>query len=113
MPQVEVLHVSEMSCWSSVFDKLIDCLITKNTTCIINFIFADTFTGTADTSEAVSALSLNSQSQSSSSDTALIPTEPVADTAPQVGSLSTLLSSPTTTDPAPREMTLENCQCVR
>lgn len=112
MPQVEVLHVSEMSCWSSVFDKLIDCLITKNTACTINFIFADTFTGAADNSEAVSALSLNSQSQSSSSDTAIIPAEPVAETAPQVVSLSTLLSSLITTDPAPREMTLGNCQCA-
>lgn len=119
-----MLHVSEMSCWSSVFDKLVDCLAADRTTCTLTFVFADAFinsiaddntngnaNGNTESAEPTATLSLASQSQSS--DTVLIPTEPAAESSPQTASLAALLASPASTGPAPDELTLENSQCAR
>lgn len=120
-----MLHVSEMSCWSSVFDKLVDCLAADRTTCTLTFVFADAFintladdtasnstNGNANTDSGEPAATLSLVSQSQSSDTVLIPTEPAVDAPPQTASLAALLASPAPTGPAPDELTLENSQCA-
>ena len=41
-PEVtEVIHVSELSCWSSVLDKVLLCLQERNTNLILEFIFPE------------------------------------------------------------------------
>lgn len=113
-----MLHVSSVGCWSSVFDKLIDCLVNKNTSCVLCFDFMEGVALTQEVGETIRYASLTSQpsqnSQNSQSDTVTIPIEEEANpaaTAPQTLSLSSLVPYPTTYAPT-LTLSLDNCESV-
>lgn len=125
-----MLHVSSVGCWSSVFDKLIDCLANKNTSCVLCFDFMEGFTSTQEVGDTIRYASFTSQpsqnSQNSQSDTVTIPIEeeanPVAttpsttppinpSTTPPSLSLSSLVPYPTSYAPT-LTLSLDNCESI-
>lgn len=124
-PQVEVLHISAVGCWSSVFDKLIDCLTNKNTFCVLCFDFMESIASTQEVGETIRYASLTSQpsqySQNSQSDTVIIPVEEEANpvstvpstpsTTPSTFSLSSLVPYPASYAPT-ATLSLDNCESL-
>lgn len=121
-----MLHISSVGCWSSVFDKLIDCLVNKNTSCVLCFDFMEGVALTQEVGETIRYASFTSQpsqnSQNSQSDTVTIPIEEEANpaaaapstvpsTTPPTLSLSSLVPYPTTYAPT-LTLSLDNCESV-
>ena len=125
-----MLHISSVGCWSSVFDKLIDCLVNKNTSCVLCFDFMEGVALTQEVGDTIRYASLTSQpsqnSQNSQSDTVTIPIEeeanPVAttpsttppinpSTTPPSLSLSSLVPYPTSYAPT-LTLSLDNCESI-
>ena len=97
-----MLHISSVGCWSSVFDKLIDCLVNKNTSCVLCFDFMEGVALTQEVGETIRYASFTSQpsqpSQNSQSDTVTIPIEEEAN--PAAAAPSTVPSTTPSTVPS-------------